>query len=312
MTNNRGIMLISAAAKVYNRLLLNRIQPVIDPILRKNQAGFRKKRSTIRQINTLRRLFEGATHKQIPLVSTFVDFKKAFDSVNRDMMFKIMKLYGIPIKIIAAVKKLYSNSKARVKIIGKTSNEFGITTGVLQGDTLAPFLFVMVIDYVMSRSEDDHGFIYKLRESHRQQEQKLNDLDFADDIALLENSIKLANEQLKKLADAALDVGLEINVEKTEYMAFNIPSEECHIMIGNHEIKRVDDFRYLGSMMKSSENDFKRRRGLAIGAWTNLEKIWRAEHVPLELKVNIFDASVQTTIWMRNMDDYTESRANDK
>ena len=292
MTNYRGISLMSAAAKVYNRLLLNRIRPIVDDVLRRNQAGFRVGRSTVGQISILRRLFEGAERKQLPLVATFVDFRKAFDSINREMLFKIMLLYGIPDRIVAATRKLYDNSKATVVVNGKASDPFNVTTGVLQGDTLAPFLFIMVIDYVMSNSEEEFGFIYAKRTSSRHPDQKLNDLDFADDIALLENSIKQANEQLDKLAAVAKEVGLEINVEKTEYMAFNIREDEGNVVLDKQELKKVDDFRYLGSMMRSTETDFERRRGLAYGAWNSMEKIWNAKHVPIKLKTSIFDASV--------------------
>ena len=66
---------------------------------------------------------------------------------------------------------------------------------------------------------------------------------------MLENSIQLANAQLEKLAEEASKVGLEINVEKTEYMAFNIKEEEGDVMIADNKLKKVNDFRYLGSMM---------------------------------------------------------------
>jgi hypothetical protein len=295
MTNYRGISLMSAAAKIFNRLILNRIKPVVDTVLRRNQAGFRSGRSTIDQICALRRIFEGAELKQLPLVAIFVDFKKAFDSINRQLLFEIMLLYGVPSEMVNAARKLYDNSKATVQVNGKTSEPFNVTTGVLQGDTLAPFLFVMVIDYVMSNSEENFGFVYEMgsaREASRHQQKQINDLDFADDIAMLENSIQLANAQLEKLAEEASKVGLEINVEKTEYMAFNIKEEEGDVMIADNKLKKVNDFRYLGSMMESTESDFKRRKGLAYGTWNSMEKIWTAKHVRIELKINIFEASV--------------------
>ena len=67
-------------------MLLNRIRTEIDPILRKNQNGFRKNRSTTGQILTIRRILEGVNDTNLPLTLLFIDFSKAFDTINREMM----------------------------------------------------------------------------------------------------------------------------------------------------------------------------------------------------------------------------------
>ena len=83
-TNNyRGISLICIIAKLYNRLILNRIRSVIDPKLRYNQNGFRPKRTTVAQVLALRRIIEGVKANHLPAVLTFIDFIKAFDSMHR-------------------------------------------------------------------------------------------------------------------------------------------------------------------------------------------------------------------------------------
>lgn len=302
MTNYRGISLMSIAAKLYNKMLLERLRPLVDEVMRRNQAGFRRGRSTVDQICALRRIFEGVKHKKIPLVATFVDFKKAFDSVNRARLFEILSLYGIPDKLIDAIKKLYDRSKAVVSINGKQSESFDVTTGVLQGDVLAPFLFILVMDYVLGRSERQYGFEYKPRRSIRNPAQRISDLDFADDIVLLENSIRVANQQLEQLRIEAARVGLIINEKKTEVMTFNCdhkswePGKKGEVYLNNTQLKRVDDFKYLGSMMKSSTSDFECRRGLAWSAFGCMERIWKAKHLDLNLKLRIFEASVQSVL----------------
>ena len=151
-TNYRGISLTSIAAKIFNRLILNRCRPHIEPLLRPNQNGFRAERSTTSHILALRRLIEGINDKNLACVITFIDFKKAFDSVHRGKMLKILRAYGIPDIIVQAISVMYSNTKAVVLSPDGETDAFQIQAGVLQGDTLAPYLLVIVLDYVMRRA----------------------------------------------------------------------------------------------------------------------------------------------------------------
>ena len=98
VTNYRGISLMPIAAKIYNKMILNRVVPFVEPLLRKNQNGFRRGRSTLSQILCLRRIIEECKLSNRDLALVFVDFSKAFDSIDRNKMFEILKLYGIPEK----------------------------------------------------------------------------------------------------------------------------------------------------------------------------------------------------------------------
>ena len=113
--NYRGITLTSIAAKIYNALLRNRIDPEIDNILRKNQNGFRRNRSTTSQILTIRRILEGVRAKNLQATLIFVDFTKAFDSIHRGKMEQILLAYGIPKETVAAITILYRNTKVKVQ-----------------------------------------------------------------------------------------------------------------------------------------------------------------------------------------------------
>ncbi|CAF1477548.1 unnamed protein product, partial [Rotaria sp. Silwood1] len=104
---------------------------------------------------------------------------------------EVLKHYGIPMKMINAIQTIYNNSRSAVLVDGQLTEEFDVTTGVLQGDTLAPFLFIIVIDYVMKNAETqhtneqgEHGFVTNQRQSKRQPATTIHDLAFADDIAL--------------------------------------------------------------------------------------------------------------------------------
>ena len=83
---------------------------------------------------------------------TFIDFSKAFDSIGHDTMFKILKAYGIPPHILGAIKSTYNSLRAKVVSPDGDTDYFKIMAGVMQGDTLAPFLFVIVLDYTLTWS----------------------------------------------------------------------------------------------------------------------------------------------------------------
>ena len=113
--NFKGIRLTSLAAKTYNRILIDRVKPHVDPLLRKNQNGFLQERGTLEQILCLRRLIEGAQRGDRWLISIFADFKKACDSIDRSSVFAILTAYGIPPKEVAALKSLYHETQAFVR-----------------------------------------------------------------------------------------------------------------------------------------------------------------------------------------------------
>ena len=96
--NYRGITLTSISAKIYDALLSNRIEPKIENILRKNQNGFRRNRSTTSQTLITRRILESIRAKNLEATILLVDFTKAFDSIPRGKMEQILLAYALPKK----------------------------------------------------------------------------------------------------------------------------------------------------------------------------------------------------------------------
>ena len=146
---HRGISIMSCAAKIFNKWLLSRLRPVLDPFLRREQNVFRPYRSTATQILALRRVIEEARIFQSSLICVFVDFQKAFDSVSRTAVSSVLRAYNVPMQLIKSIMSLYDQTKASVVTPDGLSDPFTSTSGVLQGDTLAPFLFVLLLDWVL-------------------------------------------------------------------------------------------------------------------------------------------------------------------
>ena len=129
--NYRGISRTQVAAKIYNRLLLNRNRPEIDLFLRPNQNGCRQLRSTSSQILALRRIVEEVKNHQKEAVIVFIDFKEAFDSVNRSKMFEILIAYEIAQETVDAIKIIYENTSATVLTPEGETEYFLINSGIL-------------------------------------------------------------------------------------------------------------------------------------------------------------------------------------
>jgi hypothetical protein len=130
-------------------VLLNRMRTAIDKMLRPNQAGFRPGRSCCEQIFSLRQIVDKCLAWQRPVLMNFIDFKKAFDCIHRESLWKIAANYGIPDKVINIMKSLYRGSSCAVKVDGVLSEFFEIHSGVRQGCVLSPLLFGIAMDWVM-------------------------------------------------------------------------------------------------------------------------------------------------------------------
>ena len=139
-------------------------------------------------------------------------------------MEQILLAYGLPEKTVAAIMILYRNTKVKVRSPDGDTDYFDIVAGVLQGDTLAPYLFIICQDYVLRKSIDnirENGFELTKKRSRSYPAKTITDADCADDIALLANTPNQAETLLHRLERAAAGIGLHVNAHKTEFMCFN-------------------------------------------------------------------------------------------
>ena len=116
ITNYRGISLMSVAGKLNQKRFLNKVCDKLDAKLRVNQAGYRPRQGCAEHIHVLRRILEGWDSKYLTLVAVFGEFKRAFDSIDRTFMFKILRHYEIPEQITNAIRLLYEGTRSAVII----------------------------------------------------------------------------------------------------------------------------------------------------------------------------------------------------
>ncbi|VDP56998.1 unnamed protein product [Schistosoma margrebowiei] len=208
--NYRGITLLSIPEKVFNRVLLNRMKDCVDAQLRDQQAGFRKDRSCTDQIATLWIIVEQSIEWKSSLYINFIDYEKAFDSVDRTTLWKLLRHYGVPQKIVNIIQSSYDGLHCKIVHGGQLTKSFEVKTGVRQCCLLSPFLFLLVIDWIMktSTSEGKHGIQWTSRMQ-------------LDDLALLSRTQQQMQEKTNSVAAASAAVGLNIHKGKSKILRYN-------------------------------------------------------------------------------------------
>ena len=290
--NWRGIQLLSLPSKILARILLERLKTGIDSTLRDEQAGFRPNRSCTDQIAALRIIIEQSLEWQAPIYMNFIDFRKAFDMIDRRMIWKIMKHYGIPEKFINIIRSFYEGMTCQVVHNSDLSPSFAVTTGVWQGCLLSPVIFLLVIDWVLKKTMGEpRGLQWTFTK-------RLEDLDFADDICLMSHTLQHIQEKTDRLQQTAESTGLAINTCKTKSMRINA-AQNRPVTIQNSQVEEVTNFTYLGSVVSTSggtEEDIRSRIGKAMYAFVTLRPIRKNSNISLPTKLKLFNSNVLTVL----------------
>ena len=169
---------------------------------------------------------------------------------------------------------------------------FDIVAGVLQGDTVALYLFIICLDYVLRTSIDkirENSFELTKKRSRRYPAKTITDADYAGDIAILANTPAQAETLLHSLERAVAGIGFHVNAHKTEYMCFNQTGNIS--TLDGTSLKLVDKFTYLGSSVSSTEKDIDT---WLTKAWTAIDKlsvIWKSVLID-KMKRSFFQAAV--------------------
>ena len=288
--NWRGITLLSIPSKILAKIIIKRISEAVDQRLRKEQAGFRKGRRCTDQIFTLRNIIEQCTEWNRQLYINFVDFEKAFDSIHRESLWRILRAYGIPQQIVLVIKSFYNNFKCRV---GNSKSNFEVKTGVRQGCCMSALLFNVVIDWVMRRTTEDQsrGIRWTLFTS-------LEDLDFADDLALISHTHHHIQEKTSRLNTFAQQVGLKISQKKTEMMMLNVQTP-TPVTVNGEDLPTTEEFTYLGSTVRhdgGADSDIKNRLSKARNSFRMLNNVWKSSQYSNKTKIKLYQSCVLSTL----------------
>ena len=137
--------------KILSNILLSRLIPFAKEIIGDQQCGFRRNRSTIDHIFCIRQILEKKWEYNEEVHQLFIDFKEAYDSVRREVLYKILIEFGIPRRLVRLIKISLTETYSRVRVGKNVSDKFCVMNGLKQGDALPPMLFNFALEYAGDR-----------------------------------------------------------------------------------------------------------------------------------------------------------------
>ena len=265
------------------------------------QNGFREKRGVEANIVTLTEAIRShrAYHPKHPnLQIAFLDFTKAFDRVWRDGLWEKLHKMGIRGKLARVVKAMYEQHQAQVKVNGQIGEPFEIATGTKQGDTLSPLLFIIFINDLAELLKQQ-GLGIKIEGV----EKKLTTLLFADDICIIAKNKMEMKILLQKATEWANQWHMEFNASKCGVLNQrdlngNIKGKKFHFEIQGQRIPMVDNYRYLGLLIREDMNwadTIEDRCKKARGALNNISDILKFKNLSVKVKILVLQTMLSST-----------------
>ena len=298
--NYRGISLLSVTSKIFTGILNKRLYNWAEENEKINveQAGFRRSHSTIDHIYTLHSIISNCLYgrKRSKMYVCFVDFKKAFDTVNRTTLWGVLERQGVTNKMLSIIRALYNRVTAVVRYGSELTGEIECPMGVRQGCLLSPLLFTLLVTELAQgiAREGRHGYQFNPGMI------ELFTLLFADDIALLATTPMGLQTQIDNLKRGAERLGLVVNLEKTKVMVFRKGGFLGRLekwYYGEERIEVVNKYKYLGYTLTtklSVDIALAEHAGKAKGKIVSIFRaLYRLGKIDLGVFFKLFDSQVK-------------------
>ena len=305
--NYRGITILSCFGKLFTNVLNNRLNTYLENhnLLCEEQAGFRKKYSTVDHIFSLKFLIDFYLGCNKKLFCAFVDYKKAFDSVNRLHLWHKLLQHGIDGRCIKIMYNMYSKAKSCVKVNNVLSNFFTSNVGVRQGENLSPILFSVFLNDLsqfMSTKFEGLATMSKMTFDYLSTDDvdvylRLFLLLYADDTVLLAENANELQKSLNAMYDYCSTWDLDVNEDKTKIAIFSKRKFHSNVVFtyNNKPLEIVEDFPYLGILFNYNGNFSKAKKRLvdqARRAMFSVIQKSRKLNLPVSLQLHLFDTMI--------------------
>ena len=322
----RGLQVGSSLCKMLVIILLNRLKEWYDGQLLDQQQGFRSGRGTADGIYVTKRVQQVTDRMKTEAYVLFVDLSAAFDHVNRDWLFKSIKLRfpeGTDHHAFDLLESLYSNTTTA--LAETPDNKFQLSSGVRQGGPESPFLYNLYMDFVMRTFMDECkaegveflDFNYRVRDEARDTTMTRSDKSYkgrhtvdwsgyADDLELFFKNQQHLQRALIILDRVFTRYHLKINVGKTKTIVFNYAGDDSDYpgsfsALNNKPVENVRVFRYLGDDIKYDQSatgdaELSLRISSAEAAFAQHKSRFTNKNTWLHVKVDILNAIVRSRL----------------
>lgn len=294
--NYRGISFMNSIAKIFCGIVLKRLEKWVEEnkLISDFQAGFRRNYSTHDQIFTIATIIKSFLSRKRKVYAFFIDFKAAFDSVNRDALLYKLSCIGISTKMLNIIRALYTNTESAVWDGQQISGWFRTTSGVKQGCPLSALLFALLIDDIVDI----------LPGGVRLAELLIKALLYADDIVVFAETPHTLQLMMNRISEYSKRWSLEINASKSKVMVFRnnhgrFASGERWFYNGE-EVEIVKEFKYLGVKltpnMKFEKHLAEKRKAALSLINASWKKVIANKNVLLSTKYQVFCSVVRSSL----------------
>ena len=249
--------------------------------------AFRKGRGTRDQIAKIHRIIEKAREFQKNIYFCFIDYTKAFDCVDHNKLWKILKEMGILDYLTCFLRNLYAGQEATVRSRHESADRFQFGKGLCQGCILLLCLFNLYAEYIMQNARLDEA-----QAGIRIAGRNINNLRYTDDTTLMAESDEELKSLLMKVKEESEKVGLKLNIQKMKIMA-SCPITSWQII--RETMQTLRDFIFLGSKITADGDcghEIKRCLLLGRNAVTSLDSVLKSRDITLLTKVGLITAMV--------------------
>ena len=297
--NYRGISVSDVSSKLFSTIINRRLQEWVQDnnITDEYQAGFKQGYSTIDHVFTLIAFVQKQLSMHRKLYVAFIDFEKAFDSINRNLLWPILLKNGIKGKLYKCIRSMYDNVKCKIRCGTKLTDYVKCVAGVKQGDVCSPILFTLFINELAIEvlNKGRHGVTFCTDAF------ELFILLLADDVVLLSETVVGLQTQLNSLQHAAHTLQLNVNMNKSNIIVFRnggYLGKREKWTYANMTMPVVNAYKYLGilistrlSFVNSCKDSTSKSKHALLCI---MKKLSSFENVSLKLFLKIFDSQVQS------------------